>query len=256
MWLLSRNSSANDALFIPSSFLLLLAGLIYLGKSHISASFLSTPGPDPWDLPMKQIYPRWRKKPFTSSLNIWPEAWGGIQRETLCMGPYARFQHIYHAQPFAVKSTWSRCESTLSPSQGQRIWPLLEKDVGVGEVMINDSYIIRSAEGCTVVFPHRTLFQFICSHRPASWTVEPRHSLLLCVSDWPYNPPSRCDLYCDGRSIPLALPTVPPMSVSLVMLPPHQHSISQQIHGHFFYSKDDVTVILLLGISFNGYTAP
>jgi hypothetical protein len=28
---------------------------MYLGKSHISASFLSIPGPDPWDLPMKQI---------------------------------------------------------------------------------------------------------------------------------------------------------------------------------------------------------
>jgi hypothetical protein len=41
-------------------------------------------------------------------------------------------------------------ESTLSPSQGQRIWPLLNKVVGVGGVPLNDSYIFRSAEGSTV----------------------------------------------------------------------------------------------------------
>ncbi len=82
MWPVRRNSCANDALFIPSSFLLLLVGLIYVGKSHILASFLSIPGPDPWDLPMKKIFALEEKKLFTSSLNIWPEAWGDIQRET------------------------------------------------------------------------------------------------------------------------------------------------------------------------------
>ena len=70
MWPVSRNSCANDAPFIPSSFLLLLVGLIYLGKSHISASFLSIPGPDPRDLPMKQIS-ELQEKPFTSSLKLY-----------------------------------------------------------------------------------------------------------------------------------------------------------------------------------------
>jgi hypothetical protein len=41
--------------------------------------------------------------------------------------------------------------------------------------------------------------------------------------------PCRCDLYCDGRSIPLPLPTVPPVSISFVMLPPHRHPIFQRI---------------------------
>ncbi len=40
-----------------------------------------------------------------------------------------------------------------------------------------------------------------------------------------------------GRSIPLALPTVPPLSVSLVMLPPHRHPIYQRIRGYFILSR-------------------
>jgi hypothetical protein len=53
------------------------------------------------------------------------------------MGPYAgdeynltlcplqsRLQHIYHGQPYARVDLNPAPESTLSPSQGLRIWPL------------------------------------------------------------------------------------------------------------------------------------
>jgi hypothetical protein len=54
------------------------------------------------------------------------------------MGPYAgvdynlnlcplqsRLQHIYHRQPYARVDLNPTTESTLSPSQGLRIWPQL-----------------------------------------------------------------------------------------------------------------------------------
>jgi hypothetical protein len=49
------------------------------------------------------------------------------------MGPYAgvdynltlcRIQHMYHCQPYARVDLNHKPESTLSPSQGLRIWPL------------------------------------------------------------------------------------------------------------------------------------
>ncbi len=63
---------------------------------------------------------------------------GGIQRQTWCMGSYVgvdynftlcplqgRLQHTYHGQPYAKVDLNPMPESTLSPSQGLRIWPLL-----------------------------------------------------------------------------------------------------------------------------------
>ncbi len=57
-----------------------------------------------------------------------------IQRETLCMGLYAgvdynltlcdRLQHMYHGKPYVRVDLNPMPESTLSPSQGLRIWPL------------------------------------------------------------------------------------------------------------------------------------
>ncbi len=61
------------------------------------------------------------------------ETWGRIQRK---IGPHAgvdsnlplfrlqsRLQHIYHGQPYARVDLNPLPESTLSPSQGLRIWP-------------------------------------------------------------------------------------------------------------------------------------
>ncbi len=67
------------------------------------------------------------------------ETWGRIQRKTWCMGPYAgvdynrpfcllqsRLQCIYHGQPYARVDLNPLPESTLSRSQGFRIWPQRE----------------------------------------------------------------------------------------------------------------------------------
>ncbi len=63
-----------------------------------------------------------------------------LVERTCCMGPYAvvdynltlcrrqsRLQHIYHGQLYARVDLNSMPESTLSPSQGLRIWPQGER---------------------------------------------------------------------------------------------------------------------------------
>jgi hypothetical protein len=59
------------------------------------------------------------------------ETRGCIQRETWCMGPYAGvdynltlcpLQHMYHGRPYARVDLNPLLESTLSSSQGLRIW--------------------------------------------------------------------------------------------------------------------------------------
>jgi hypothetical protein len=64
--------------------------------------------------------------------------WGRIRGKTWCMGPYtgvdynltlcplpSRLQHIYHEQPYARVDLNPRPESTLFPSRGLWIWPLI-----------------------------------------------------------------------------------------------------------------------------------
>ena len=63
---------------------------------------------------------------------------GRIQRKTWCIGTFAgvdynltlcplqsRLQHIYHEQPYARVDLNSMSDSTLYPSQGLWIWPLM-----------------------------------------------------------------------------------------------------------------------------------
>ncbi len=80
----------------------------------------------------------WIPWPVLWKYRIFLTHWGRIQRETWCMGPYAgadynltlcllqsRLQHIQHGQPYAKVDLNPVPESTLSPSQGLWIWPLV-----------------------------------------------------------------------------------------------------------------------------------
>jgi hypothetical protein len=70
--------------------------------------------------------------PYIFITHLCPATRHSIQREIWCTGPYAGvdynltlclLQHMYHAQPYNRVDLDPMPESTLSPSQGLRIWP-------------------------------------------------------------------------------------------------------------------------------------